>query len=494
MINRYPTVRDFAIIPVVFILTACGGGGGGGGDSDTTQSPPQSLNAQNSNATTYFSKAEQWVLTSISVDEDLEQVDPTDPDAVTAILNRDDANVALSQEIENLGNAIFAAEQNLQGVAQKGVDLSGVLTGSYSDTRAGPAAVVLGVCSLGLTAVSWGLSMNDSIKKNAAERKSCNDKYRQDIASLPEGLTSSELALLHRLSYEEMLACHNLAKENFRVSYFDNTFGAFASVFGPKVLPQGKGNITFQGIMSLGDVNNIYVIGTQADESGNRSTRSDETGLAFIASADPNGTIEAPEGDWNLIAFAPGAARFGTTPDQFISVDTGQTTVLDVSSVITDNATAGDLQTCSSGGNDQSDIEGLEILAIKNLAGDIINGPSGSQIANADIQLSGNAARPTIAWNFDDAVIVDLLSSGLSGSAFSWGISGVFIEEIPDTGIGRLAEILSPVQYGDYSVPQTEPIEDFDNPSPDLTSGALNLYTVTVRTETEAAFITFRIN
>ena len=148
-------------------------------------------------------------------------------------------------------------------------------------------------------------------------------------------------------------------------------------------------------------------------------------------------------------------------------------------------------------GDDNDDDDGFQtsivVFGIQNLGEALINQPSASQIQNADIQLSGDPERPTISWNFSGAIIVQVQGGETSEGMglFKYGIQG--IEEETATGQTRLANISSPVKYGDYTISRTEPIDGFQVPSPDLEADIMGSYSIFVITEYESASITFRL-
>ena len=123
------------------------------------------------------------------------------------------------------------------------------------------------------------------------------------------------------------------------------------------------------------------------------------------------------------------------------------------------------------------------------------NNPTEQDIANADIQISGSTNAPTFSWLISDVIFVFVINTGFPQplNPFLYGIVGVFVEDIPGTGIGHIVPINSPVTYGDYSITDTEIIESFLAPSPPLVSGGV--YTVEISLENgDGAVIMFRIN
>ena len=123
------------------------------------------------------------------------------------------------------------------------------------------------------------------------------------------------------------------------------------------------------------------------------------------------------------------------------------------------------------------------------------NNPTEQDIATADIQLSGNSTAPTISWSHSDTIVVSVFDNNFSTSTnpFLYSISGIFVEDVPGTGIGHLITINSPVTYGNYSIPGTEPIEGVLVPSPALYSGGV--YSVEIVLDSGGgAFVMFRVN
>lgn len=110
----------------------------------------------------------------------------------------------------------------------------------------------------------------------------------------------------------------------------------------------------------------------------------------------------------------------------------------------------------------------------------------------AQIQLSGNAARPTITWNVPNAFTL-LVTSTVS----LYGLTGVTAPDA-DGSTSTAPFEFSSVAYGDYSRPNTEPAFGFSGPltpenATDLQAGVI--YSVTIGTMDGAlATLSFRRN
>ena len=114
--------------------------------------------------------------------------------------------------------------------------------------------------------------------------------------------------------------------------------------------------------------------------------------------------------------------------------------------------------------------------------------PTAEDIANADIQISGPATRPTFTWNRRDAAKISVQANCIGNCDSS--VYGIQVTD--DTSV-----IASPLQYGDYTRPNTEvmPFQytTYYNPSPDLVAGME--YTVTIVTQSgDMAFVKFLTN
>ena len=136
----------------------------------------------------------------------------------------------------------------------------------------------------------------------------------------------------------------------------------------------------------------------------------------------------------------------------------------------------------------------IEILAIENLGDTLNTSPTSADIVAADIQLSGDAIRPTISWSFSDAVAVAVQGGSSITDTSKYGIQGIFVEDVPGTGQGHLETITSPVTYGDYTIPKTKRIDGMPETAPDLMADFLEVYVITILTETNRASISFRIS
>ena len=104
---------------------------------------------------------------------------------------------------------------------------------------------------------------------------------------------------------------------------------------------------------------------------------------------------------------------------------------------------------------------------------------------DADIKLSGNPAFPIISWPGDAFAVV---ASDASTVGLTYGIVSA---RDPDTN--DLLPFFPPVQYGDYSIPNTEIASGALGNSPALQSG--RFYEITVqRSDFTSAIIAFQVN
>ena len=114
--------------------------------------------------------------------------------------------------------------------------------------------------------------------------------------------------------------------------------------------------------------------------------------------------------------------------------------------------------------------------------------PTAEDIANADIQISGPAIRPTFTWNRRDVIKVSVDANCIGNC--DTAVYGVQV-------VDDISVIASPLQYGDYSRPNTEVLPfqytTYYNPSPDLVASME--YTVTMVTRSgDMAFLKFLTN
>ena len=122
--------------------------------------------------------------------------------------------------------------------------------------------------------------------------------------------------------------------------------------------------------------------------------------------------------------------------------------------------------------------------------------PTGS-----DIQLSGSPSAPTISWAADtvDGPIPNatMVSIELSPSRRDvWGIEDtIWDQELIPKGYSTNV-IAPPVVYGDFSVPNTNPFSNVENPAPKLTTGTLYQVRISWFSEADAirsAWLNFRL-
>jgi hypothetical protein len=126
-------------------------------------------------------------------------------------------------------------------------------------------------------------------------------------------------------------------------------------------------------------------------------------------------------------------------------------------------------------------VGGIEIISITN-AGEYENkDPTPSDIANADISVSGDVNSLMISWIIPDVYMVAMYGSNTgrmpdsSPYRYSYGIAGKM------DGKGGRYTINPPVEYGDYGIVNTEKITyDTQEPSPPLTDEPGNGYIVEV--------------
>ncbi|MBW2610891.1 MAG: putative metal-binding motif-containing protein [Deltaproteobacteria bacterium] len=337
---------------IFLLISGCGGGGGsndGGGDSSSVS---EQLDLQNSEAVTYFSKIDQWMKSSTSVEERLSLVDPTDTVTIDEIIGDTEKNYILVQEISDIGDEMYEIEQRLQGNFSSSMKTIGI-----KNIEIRPQVIgVVGAVFLGTCVYLTGAAFSEDVIENAVGTyeafNECSYKYRSEVLRIKShNYPPDEEDNLIALTYDIYMSCRQTAKSDFYWEYYSETAPDLAlSALGGKLLG-GTGHIYFEGASGLVDVNSIHAIGykTNIDNNAPKTIANDhnEHITAFFATTDENGMLLAPEGDWNIVAFKPGYMRVGTSVGQPASVTAGQTTNVSVSTIPTDSATASDFESCS---------------------------------------------------------------------------------------------------------------------------------------------------
>lgn len=104
----------------------------------------------------------------------------------------------------------------------------------------------------------------------------------------------------------------------------------------------------------------------------------------------------------------------------------------------------------------------------------------GTGFGGSEIQLSGDAARPTIEWNFTGAQTITVIDQDAIGAY------GIRSEDESDQGIALYIE--SPVDFGDYRVALTIPIHGSGS-APDLVAGRTYTFAVSDWGDTAAILV-----
>mgnify|MGYP001061024561 CR=1 FL=1 len=338
-------------------LTSCGGGGSEVSDnSDLSPSPvvksesvPDQLNSQNDKAAEYFTKYKQLIETAASVDERLFWVDYSETYEMEDIVNDVEENYILAQEITDIGDEIYAIEQKLQ---------NNISTFSFDTAermrtvKPQGAAIILGVCAVGLTTAAFASSQHDSLQRTWKAKKECGDAYKAQLEEdRNAGYPQDTLDNLNKISYEEYLLCNTMAETDFYEKYYEDVVGGFVSVVGPDKIPLRFGRVFFKAFSAAWDTTTIYVTGRQSgsDNATPQAVNDDDSStMTFSASFDETEPVSVPEGEWDIIVFKPGQARFGTPEGYTLSVREGQTTYIEYSTVPTNTASTSDFQNCES--------------------------------------------------------------------------------------------------------------------------------------------------
>lgn len=110
------------------------------------------------------------------------------------------------------------------------------------------------------------------------------------------------------------------------------------------------------------------------------------------------------------------------------------------------------------------------------------NGSQGGEsLQGSDFSLSGDIKRPLIQWNGPPAIAIEVSDSRDSMEdseiSFDYGIISLDDEETDEP-----IPFFSPIRYGDYSVPNTEPFSVSQVPSPPLEAGE-HIYFFTIASD-----------
>jgi hypothetical protein len=131
-------------------------------------------------------------------------------------------------------------------------------------------------------------------------------------------------------------------------------------------------------------------------------------------------------------------------------------------------------------GSGSGDTTGFVINLIGNHGETAIYQPNKQQIDDADVSISGSLSSLSISWKLQNVISVSLVDSSLTP---------LYVINGENDGAGGNYIIASPVQYGDYLVPNTE--SGGTVPSPALS--AETLYTITIATsDKKSAYLQFK--
>ncbi len=126
--------------------------------------------------------------------------------------------------------------------------------------------------------------------------------------------------------------------------------------------------------------------------------------------------------------------------------------------------------TDETGGGDDGDGGGdgsFEITSYRNF-----DGSTGTDLNQADIQISGSSSYPEISWDRSDAIQIQVIGD-LGAPLYGIGAS--------ENMQGDIIPLISPIQYGDYTVSNTFRLPLYPITSPAMTSG--EIYSITIGTE-----------
>ena len=122
------------------------------------------------------------------------------------------------------------------------------------------------------------------------------------------------------------------------------------------------------------------------------------------------------------------------------------------------------------GGGDGEENGSFDITSFRNF-----DSSTGTDMDQADIQISGNSSYPDISWNRNDANQIQVLDDQ---GAPLYGIGA------SQNMQGNTIYLTSPIQYGDYSVSNTFRLLFYPSTSPAMISG--DTYSITIGTEAGA--------
>ncbi len=354
-----------AIVVLLFTMSMTFNGcGGGGGDSTppssddsslppeiTQVSVPELFDQQNSKVLTYFSKVEQLMESTDSVEDRLFWMDPTDTIMMDEIIDDTEKNYILTEEIFDIGEELLEIEQRLQ----ENIVVSTSTTNKRLLVEISPQIapiVVLGVCTLGLTGASFLTSQYDNYIWFKEEAIKCSDSRKQQEESiLNSNISQEDRDSLLTNNWEVYRECKSRADDIFHMTYYHNFAVGGVSIVGPASAPYRLARISLSSISAAIDVTQLYIFGTRSASSSKVAPLASGSNLAtaFVATTDQSGSISVPEGEWDIVVSTPGHVRSGTRPDQSVSVREGETLYVDFSTVPTSSATSEDLESCEAG-------------------------------------------------------------------------------------------------------------------------------------------------
>lgn len=493
--SRNFDLRRFAVYPAALFLLlltpfmlSCGGGDGEGGagvDGGGNAAEPDSAEAlfekQNSAAINYFQDLGllyDYIATS---EKELLNIDPTDVSAQEAHIRKVADNILpIGDDLERQWNSMLQLEQDFQETATaKTANILSFSAGRI-EPQVEPATVLVSACLASLTAYSWAETLNESSRTFSENLDYCGREHNKLVEKIIIDYPNEEQRNeAFRSAWVWYLDCTKWAEGVVNREDIGATLAAIGSSVAPALVPNwpfGKGLI--QGSAAVADVANIYILGTNptADPQSLSPYATNNVRDHFVARTLENGEFYAPVGEWNITAFKDGYIRFGTSDAQRIVVRENQTTSVVANPTLVSEGEAF-RQTCQTGGvpDDNGATAGnFRLLFYVNFDGSV-----GTDLARADIKLSGSASFPYISWNRDDVVAIMVHED----RSDKW-LYGLYASDDADTG--ELVPLASPLQYGDYSRPSTLRMSGYETVSPAMSPGAH--YSITLGIEDASSY------
>ncbi|MEE9168820.1 MAG: hypothetical protein V3U73_03605 [bacterium] len=337
---------------LIFILqfSACSGGGGGdnggGGSSGTTLE--SLLVNQNISAIKYFTKLREMAGATSEMEDDMAMVSSTDIEAQEEIVRTvDEYLVPLISEVLAAGDNMIQAENDIQSIVSSFQNKGSLRPTEIREPLAIP--ILLSVCVGALTGISFAKSLQENTRTFEEELSACSAQHLSELDAIPSGLSEAERRQLKEQAWVNYKACSDTALQNvIWEDLKEDALFVVSELGGTVNIAWQKGKIAIKSFTAALDTTNIFILGTNPEPNNNKvlSHLIGDSPDSFVAQTNANSELIAPVGEWNIVAFKPGFARFGTPEGQRIQVFEDETTEVEASSVPVGDFTAEDLTTC----------------------------------------------------------------------------------------------------------------------------------------------------